>query len=291
MTCKHESLARGLRATGGVVVAIASLAVLGCKQPQSAVPPVVSSPARGQERPPAEQPKEQPRLVTIFCGAAGRPAIEEVANAFEKEYGVVVARAYGGSGTVLSQMIIGETGDVYVPGSDDFMEIAEGKGVIIEGTRKTVCYLVPGIAVQKGNPKGISSLQDLTEPGIRVGIGNPEAVCLGAIAANIFEEAGVADAIRPNVVTHAGSCGQVATLLKLKEVDAVIGWDVFAHWAPEEIEFVPIPEELARPRHIPAAVVKFSQNQQLARQFVDFISESEASQEIFSKHGYAVRQQ
>ena len=89
--------------------------------------------------------------------------------------------------------------------------------------------------------------------------------------------------MKPNVVTHAGSCGQVANLLKLKEVDAVIGWDVFAHWAPEEIEVVPIPAELARPRHIPAAIAKFTQNRKLAQQFVDFISESEASREIFAR--------
>ncbi len=241
------------------------------------------------EPPTPEEPKEESRLLTIFCGAAGRPAIEEVASAFEKENSVVVARAYSGSGTVLSQMIIGETGDVYIPGSDDFMDIAEEKGVIVEGTRKIVCYLVPGIAVQKGNPKGIESLDDLTKPGVKVGIGNPEAVCLGDIALKIFDQAGITEKVEPNIVTHAESCGQVANLLKLQEVDAVIGWDVFASWAPDQIDFVPIPEELARPRNMPAAVARFTKNPDLARKFVDFISESDVSREAFRKHGYTVR--
>ena len=79
-------------------------------------------------------------------------------------------------------------------------------------------------------------------------------------------------------------------VLKLQEVDAVIGWDVFTSWAPEEIDYVPIAEEFARPRNIPTAVTKFSQNPELAQAFVDFISGNETSKEIFAKHGYAVRE-
>lgn len=273
----------------GVLLCMLLPPVCGCKQPQqpapTAQPPVPQSPQPAAR----EESKDESKLISIFCGAAGRPAIEEVANAFEKEHGVVVARAYSGSGTVLSQMIIGETGDVYIPGSDDFMDIAEDKAVIVEDTRKIVCYLVPGIAVQKGNPKGIRSLDDLTKPGIKVGIGNPKAVCLGDIALKIFDQAGITGKVEPNIVTHADSCGQVANLLKLGEVDAAIGWDVFASWAPDQIDFVAIPEELARPRNVPAAVAKFTRNPELAREFVDFIAESEVSREAFKRHGYTVR--
>jgi molybdate transport system substrate-binding protein len=266
----------------------ASLAVLGCKKaepPVTAAGPVATRPTPPA---PAAEPKEAGKLITIFCGAAGRPPIEEVADAFEKQHGCVVARAYGGSGTVLSQMIIGETGDVYIPGSDDFMDIAEGKGVLVPGSRKIVCYLVPGICVQKGNPKDIRTLDDLTKPGIKVGIGNPKAVCLGDIALKIFNEAGIADKVEPNILTHADSCGQVATLLKLKKVDAVIGWDVFTSWAPDQIDFIPVPEKLAHRRNIPAAVAKFTKNQALAQEFVDFIADSEESHAIFRRHGYTV---
>ena len=266
----------------------ASLTVLGCR---TAEPPVTAAgPAATRLTPPAAaaEPKEAGKLITIFCGAAGRPPIEEVADAFEKQHDCVVARAYGGSGTVLSQMIIGETGDVYIPGSDDFMDIAEGKGVILPGSRKIVCYLVPGICVQKGNPKGIRTLDDLTKPGIKVGIGNPKAVCLGDIALRIFDEAGIADKVEPNILTHADSCGQVATLLKLKKVDAVIGWDVFTSWAPDQIDFIAVPEKLAHRRSIPAAVARFTKNQALAQEFVDFIADSEQSRTSFRKHGYTV---
>ncbi|MFQ6098444.1 MAG: molybdate ABC transporter substrate-binding protein [Armatimonadota bacterium] len=285
----------GLRGPAAVLVA-AALAVAvsilwGCRRSEPVVPAVAPAPSSSSVRAaPAQAPDDEGKLVTIFCGAAGRPPIEEVADAFEREHGVVVARAYGGSGTVLSQMIIGETGDVYIPGSDDFMDIAAEKGVIVEGTRRLICYLVPCIGVQRGNPKGIESLEDLTKPGIRVGIGNPRAVCLGDIAMKIFDAAGIRKEVKPNIVTHADSCGQIASLLKLRQVDAVIGWDVFENWAPGQIEAIPIPRELARERHIPAAVVKFTHNRALAQKFVDFISGSEESREIFERHGYTVRE-
>ncbi len=38
------------------------------------------------------------------------------------------------------------------------------------------------IIVQKGNPKNIISLEDLTRPIISVGIADPEAVCIGLYA-------------------------------------------------------------------------------------------------------------
>lgn len=225
--------------------------------------------------------------IHIFAGAAGKPAITEAVKLFEQRYGVKVEVTYGSSGETLSQILISQTGDVYIPGSDDYMNKAEDKGVIIKETRRIICYLKPVIVVQKGNPKKINTIEDLTRPGIKIAIGVPQAVCLGDIAYEIFRKAGIKDRIKNNIITHAHNCEHLLTLVKLKQVDAIIGWDFYGNLAKAEVEIILLPEEIANLRNIPSAVVSFSKQRRLADKFVRFISDSN-SKEVFKKYGYNV---
>lgn len=60
---------------------------------------------------------------------------------------------FGGSGYVLSQMMLSKQGNTYFPGSSDYMEVAKKKSVILHETKKYLVYLVPAINLQKGNPQ------------------------------------------------------------------------------------------------------------------------------------------
>ncbi len=60
---------------------------------------------------------------------------------------------FGGSGKVLSQMKLAKQGDLYFPGSSDYMEKAKKDGDVIADTEAIIAYLVPAINVQAGNPK------------------------------------------------------------------------------------------------------------------------------------------
>ncbi|PIW13025.1 MAG: molybdate ABC transporter substrate-binding protein [Armatimonadetes bacterium CG17_big_fil_post_rev_8_21_14_2_50_66_6] len=223
----------------------------------------------------------------VFAGSASKPPLEELAALYEKQTGVKVEVTLGGSGTTLSQMIMTKVGDVYLPGSDDFLDKAEEKGAVAKGPRHVVAYLVPAIGVQKGNPKGIKSLQDLAQPGLRVGIGAPKAVCLGDIALELLAQTRLSGKVTPNIVTHANSCEQVGALLRMKQVDAILGWDVFAKWAPDDIAIVQLPPELRKYRYIPAAVTKYAADPKAAQRFVDFLC-SATGKAVFKKHGYTV---
>lgn len=226
--------------------------------------------------------------LVLYAGAATKPATDEAIEAFQSKYKATVLVTYGGSGTVLSQMMMSRAGDLYLPGSQDYMDKAEEKGVVLPETRRIVCYLVPCISVPKGNPKGIRELRDLAKPGIKVGIGEPKTVCLGDFALEIFKSAGLEEQIMKNVVVHAKSCSDVANLVILKQVDAAIGWDVFERWNPMEIESVPLrPEEITKTGNVPIAISKYTSDRELAQKFVDFLT-SEEGKAIYAKHGYSV---
>jgi molybdate transport system substrate-binding protein len=224
--------------------------------------------------------------ISAFVGAASKPAMDDATEAFELKTGIKVYCTYGGSGAILSQMEMSKTGDLYVPGSPDYIPKAERKGIINAQNVKIVSYLIPVIAVQHGNPKNIQSLGDLAKPGIKIGIGNPEAVCLGLYAIELLDYNGLLINVSGNIITQAESCEKTATLLSLKSVDAVIGWHVFHDWDPDNIDVVYLePEEIPRIAYIPAAISTFTKDTQSVQKFIDFLV-SKQGQDIFNKWGY-----
>lgn len=225
----------------------------------------------------------------VFAGAASKPPTEEAAKAFEAKTGVKVDLVFGGSGYVMSQMILGKAGDIYFPGSSDYMEIAKKKDVVFPESEKYIVYLVPAINVQKGNPHNIKTLKDLAKPGIKVAIANPEGVCVGAYAVEIIEKNFSAEEkanFKKNLINYTESCEKTATAISLKAADAVVGWRVFHYWDPEKIETIPLQKsEIVRIGYIPIAIAKFTQNRELAQKFIDFLL-SEEGKAIYKKYNY-----
>ena len=242
----------------------------------------------GSGEKPKPQPPEppQPKRLQAFCGAASKPAMEECAAAFEKKTGIGVDLQFGGSGAMLSALKMSGRGDLYIPGSPDYMLMAERDGIVEPNTSKIIAYLVPAILVQPGNPKTIKALEDLAKPGTTVGIGNPQAVCVGLYAVEILDNAGLLDAVGKNIVVHVESCDKTAALLSLKKVDAIIGWSVFSKWNPEAIEAVMLdPNRLPRLAYIPAGVCKTAKDKDEAKRFIEYLA-SKDGQAIFAKWGY-----
>lgn len=233
-------------------------------------------------------PTGEPPTLVILAGSASKPPLDELARSFESQHGAKVEVAYGGSGTVLSQMILARTGDLYIPGSQDFMDTAESKSAVDPSTRRIIAYLLPVIAVPKGNPKNIQTLEDLARPGLRVGIGNPKSVCLGLFAMEIFEKAGVTAKVTPNIVVQTKSCDDTATVLALGQVDAVIGWDVFDDWQPDKITVIPLPkDQVVKTANIPVAMSVYVKNRSLAQEFITYVTGPEGKL-VFAKNGYLV---
>jgi len=235
--------------------------------------------------------QSSPKKIMIFAGAASKPAAEEAIHCFQKEFRISVDVVFGGSGFVLAQMKLAKKGDLYFPGSSDFMEKAKAEGLVLPETERVVTYLIPAINVQKGNPKGIHSLKDLTRPGIRVAIANPEQVCVGMYAVEIVEKnlsPSEKRGFRENLVNYTESCEKTANVISLKAADTVLGWRVFQYWDPERIETIYLkPAEIPRIGYIPIAISKFAHEKVLAQQFVNFLL-SPQGKAIFRKYHYLV---
>jgi molybdate transport system substrate-binding protein len=272
-----------IRQASVCVALLALLVTAGCPSrspqgtaPQASGPPPVQKEAKAQGEP-----------LAVFAGAASKPALEELAKTYGGQTGTKVDVTFGGSGAVLTQFSQEQYGDIYVPGSDDFMDKAEKKDAVLKDTRTILVYLVPAICVAKGNPKKVKGLDDLARSDVRVVLGQPKSVCLGDIAEGMLTEVGLWSKVKPRVASFASSCEDTLNNLLLGEADAVIGWDVFARQQPEKVEAIALPAKLARPRNIPAATIKWSKQPEQAKAFVDFLA-SEAAKSVWSRHGYTI---
>jgi molybdate transport system substrate-binding protein len=231
--------------------------------------------------------------VVVFAGAASAPVLEEAAHMFKAKYGIAVELRFGGSGSVLSAMKISKTGDLFIPGSPEYLSQATKLGVVDvhEGHATVLAYLVPAIIVQKGNPKNITSLEDLARPGMRVGIGDPESVCVGLYAKDLLERSGLWENVSRNIVVYAQSCDATAALIPAGAVDAIIGWHVFQAWTPDRADIVWIaPTKIPKISYIVGVLSTFAEHRSSAEAFLDFLTSRDA-QAIWSKYGYFATEQ
>lgn len=225
------------------------------------------------------------KSVVVFAGTATQPPLEEAAQTFQEKTGIPVILHLGGSGTMLNQLHLTGQGDIYIPGSPDYMQKAI-EFELVAGDQVTIAYLVPAIIVAKGNPLGIKSLEDLKRENLRIGLADPDAVCVGLYAIEILHANHLLQTLRPNLRGMVESCAKTAAMIPLNMVDVVIGWREFATWQPGTMEVIlPLPEEIPRLAYVPGAKLRSARNPEGAEAFLSFLASREG-QTIFRKWGY-----
>ena len=231
-------------------------------------------------------PAKSAKALSVFAGAAAQPVYSEAAGLFESKYGVRVELKLGGSGSVLSAMKITKMGDLFIPGSPEYLLEAAKSGLVDLNTVKKLAYLVPVIIVQKGNPLNITKIEDLAKPGLRVGVADPASVCVGLYAKELLERNGLWESVAENIVVYAQSCDAAAALIPTKVVDAILGWHVFKEWYPDKSERIWIqPSKIPKIGYIAGAVSVFAEDKGLASRFLEFLTSEEVAS-VWAKYGY-----
>ncbi len=224
--------------------------------------------------------------VFVWCAAGMRPPIKELAEEFEETHGIPIELTYGGSELLLGQIELHKRGDVYIAGDADYIDMADERGFV--STRRTLCYFVPVILVQEGNPKGITGFDDLLQPRMKLGQGDPKAAAIGRLMPTILELNDVdPDAWRDNVEQMTPTVNELAIHVQLGNLDAAIVWDSIARQYEDYSDIIDIsPDRNATPI-VEGAVLTFSNMPDEAQAFLDFLA-SDRGKEVLAKHGYTV---
>lgn len=237
-----------------------------------------------------KEPKQEQaagKELILYCGAGIRPPVAELMKIFSREQGIKIFTDYAGSEVLLSKIKLSRRGDLYIPGDKHYIEQALKEDMVL--SRRLVFYWVPTILVQKGNPKNISGLEDLLRPGLKLGLGDPNACAIGRTSRKILAKNNIAwEEIQKHVAYLSLTVNELGMQIQAKSLDAVIVWDAMARYYREHGDEVPINPENNLISTVDIGVLKFTRNRDLAEKFVDFIT-SERGQGIFEKHNYSTK--
>jgi molybdate transport system substrate-binding protein len=154
---------------------------------------------------------------------------------------------------------------------------------------KPLCFTSYVLVTPKGNPAGISSIQDLAKSGVRVILAPDASPPGGEAVTGLLKKAGVLDQAMKNAVIK-GSCVQrtMEDLVKRKgDVSVVECRLTRMPLFKDKVDILPIPEEFFPPGPLTftVGVMKNAADKALADHFVDFIL-SQEGQAYFELAGF-----
>lgn len=205
----------------------------------------------------------------MYCAAGMRYPLEEIVADYKAEYGVSVQLQYGGSNTLLNQLEVSKTGDLYLAGDDSYTRLAHRKGLVEE--RLPLATMRAVIAVRRGNPKNIRGVQDLLRDDVKVALGDPAAAAVGKSTRRLLSASGHWPRLQKQVAVMKPTVNDVANAVKLGSVDAGIIWDsTLAQY--DDLTAVSIPELDAGVANIEIAVVATSKAPTTALRFARYVA-------------------
>jgi molybdate transport system substrate-binding protein len=174
-------------------------------------------------------------------------------------------------------------GDVFMPGSTTEFQTAKAQGLV--NSSQLVAYHVPVIAVQKGNPKNITSIKDFAQPGLKIALGDVNATAIGKAGAKMFKNFNITDAVEKNVVTRTPTINELTIIMNTGQADAALL--TLDQIDPTKVDVITIPVSDNAVLITPIGVTSYSTNTDVANKFVAFVA-SDEGKAFFAKHGFPI---
>ena len=220
-----------------------------------------------------------PTSLTVFAAASLQPPFDNIARQLQQRENITTTFSYAGTQTLLAQLTQGAPADVFASADVAHMTAAEDAG-LVAGSPRVFAHNRLEIAVEKGNPKGIHGLSDLSRAGLVVVLADP-AVPAGKYARQALSKAGVTvhpASLEPQVTG-------VLSKIALGEADAGIVYvsDVATN---SNVDGVPIPDDLNVVADYPIATLKNARDATAADDFTTFVLSADG-QAILKAAGFA----
>jgi molybdate transport system substrate-binding protein len=218
--------------------------------------------------------------ITVFAAASLTASFREAGAAFESAHpGVKVTFNFGGSSTLVQQILQGAPADVFASADTSNMKKLTDANVT---TATPIAFATNRlqIIVAKGNPRNIRTVADLANTKLIVVSSGPE-VPIGKYAQQVFDKAGLTvtpKSLEPDVKA-------IVNKVTIGEADAgiVYATDVLA--AAGNAEGVVIPDDINVTATYPMSVLKDAKNPATAAALAAFVT-SDQGRAILSKYGF-----
>lgn len=221
----------------------------------------------------------------VFCAASNQAVMESIRLDYEKLTGTSINVQYGPSQTLLAQLEVTGQGDLYLPADDSFLDSAKERNLIAEIL--PIAQMQVGLAVKRGNPKGVVDFQSLLADDVQLVQANSEAAAVAKLTREKLTVSGHWERLAQATAAFRGTVTEVANDIKIGAADAGIVYDAVLHPYPD-LEFVVI--DLLRPlvSQVSVGILTSSRNPTRALHFARFLTARDQGLKTYAKHGFQV---
>lgn len=270
-----EEKMKKMAVTCGTVFVLALLWLSACGQN----PPV--------QPPPAETKQAESVSLTVAAAASLKDAMTEASTVYkEEEPNVTITYTFGSSGTLQQQIEQGAPVDVFISAANKQIDALESKALVEAGTKTN---LVGNEVVAVAPVNATTTIEDFRDLGSdkvqQIGVGAPESVPAGEYAKQVLSSLGLWDQLQPKLV-FAKDVRQVLTYVETGNVDVGIVYGTDAKISDKVKVVARSPVGSHTPVIYPAVVIKGSKNPEAAKEFVQFLAQSDRAATVFAKYGF-----
>lgn len=245
--------------------------VLGCNQP----------------RVPSSTTQSTSTTLTVSAATSLQEALKAVGKIYQVQHpSITINYNFASSGTLTQQIQQGAPVDALISANQKFMDGLANKGLLSPRTRQNllrnkVVLIAPS---QIKGPK-ISGFKDLAASEVkRITLGQPETVPAGQYGKEVLTALNLYDQLQPKTV-FAKDVRQVLSYVETGNVDAGIVYVTDAKISGQVRIVAMAPDQTHQPIIYPGAVLKETKHPQAAKEYVEFLSSSQA-QKTFRQYGF-----
>lgn len=218
-----------------------------------------------------------------YVGTGIKDPVIELGAMYERKTGVKIEMTFNNSGSLVGQLKLSKSGDIFMPGSAAFVDMAKEAGLVAE-VSGPIAYHVPVIIVPKENKANIRGIRDFGRKGVRLILPDLKATALGQAVSKVFEAAGIADAAGANVIAFMETPQKVAAAMSLGQGDAgIVDYNAIVQYA-DRFTVIEIDPTLNVVEVLPCAVLSCGTKQDQARDFMAFVEREGPA--VFAKYGF-----
>ncbi|MBW4614667.1 MAG: molybdate ABC transporter substrate-binding protein [Desmonostoc vinosum HA7617-LM4] len=223
----------------------------------------------------------------VSAAASLKDALEEIKPIYQQSKpNVNISYNFGASGALQQQIEQGAPADVFISAAKKQVDALEQKGLLVPGSRANLANNRLVLIVPK-NVVGIRSFYNLTDAKIKkIAIGEPRSVPAGQYGEQVLKKLGIFDKVKSKLVL-ANNVRQVLASVESGNADAGLVYITDAKISDKVKIVVAADDKFHSPIVYPMAVIKNSKNIPTAKEFLQFLSGSQAKA-VLKKYGFIV---
>ncbi|MEH1810862.1 MAG: molybdate ABC transporter substrate-binding protein [Nostoc sp.] len=225
--------------------------------------------------------------ILVSAAASLKEALEEIKPLYQQsKSNINISYNFGASGALQQQIEQGAPADIFISAGKKQVDALEQKGLLLPGSRTNLANNRLVLIVAQ-DVVGINSFYNLTDSKIKkIAIGEPRSVPAGQYGEQVLKKLKLYDRLKSKFV-FANNVRQVLAAVESGNAEAGLVYATDAKISNKVKVAVAADDKFHSPIVYPVAIIKSSKNASAAKEFVQFLSGSEAKT-VLRKYGFIV---